>query len=762
MFSSRHPSQIVTICLLSVALPFVTACNRDPNVRKQKYLESGKHYEETGKYKEAAIQFANALKVDKGFAPAHFELAKTYLKLSNGNLAYAELMRTIELDPKNQEARITAGNLLLAGGAPVARAEEQAKAVLALNPNSADAYALLAAVAQSQGDKDGATKNIEKALSLDPNRSGFHSALAMLRASSSDEPAAEQELTKAATLDPKNATPHLLLGELYGRKGNIQGAQQQFQAAVAAAPANAQARGALAALYVRSGDNSKAEQVLMDGVNANPDQQVASATLLEFYARTGQVDHAKSTFAALTSKYPKSLPIKVVYARILLDRKDYSSADSVVHDLVKMDAGNTEVQTLNAMLLVGTGKIDDAVTLLKKSVKDNPNNVPAQVLLGRVALLKGDAGTAQTAFSQAVKLAPANADAENGIAEIAMRNNDPSLLSATANRMIETHPEVAQGYLWRGMSEAATKLYEKASADYQTALQKAPNNPAVYVAQGQLYLSQNRPGEAQAVLEKALDKDPNSTRAMTLLVISYMQAKQPAKAIARLQAQVAKQPQNGFFYAQLADLQLKNNDLQGAVGNSQKALQLAPGIPDVAAVYTRAQVASGNIDGAITVWQNWLNTHPTDALGPRMLGTLEEAKGDKAKAQDFYKKALQLNPNDPIAANNLAFIMADTGQNADVALSLAQTARRVMPDSAQTADTLAWVYYAKGDYSAARDLLESSIRNSPDEVSLQYHLGMTYIKLKDKPNAQAHLKKAQTLGPNTKFGQDAGAQLQKL
>src|SRR5207248_1162766 len=102
MFSSRYASRIVIVSLLTVALPFATACNRDPNVRKQKYMESGKRYEDSGKYKEAAIQFANALKVDKNFAAAHFELAKTYLKLNNGNLAYAELMRTIELDSKNQ------------------------------------------------------------------------------------------------------------------------------------------------------------------------------------------------------------------------------------------------------------------------------------------------------------------------------------------------------------------------------------------------------------------------------------------------------------------------------------------------------------------------------------------------------------------------------------------------------------------------------------------------------------------------------------
>ena len=57
------------MCLL-----LVSGCNRDPNVRKQKYLESGKRYEKDEKYKEATIQFANALKVDRIFEDSDYYL----------------------------------------------------------------------------------------------------------------------------------------------------------------------------------------------------------------------------------------------------------------------------------------------------------------------------------------------------------------------------------------------------------------------------------------------------------------------------------------------------------------------------------------------------------------------------------------------------------------------------------------------------------------------------------------------------------------
>jgi tetratricopeptide (TPR) repeat protein len=145
-----------------------------------------------------------------------------------------------------------------------------------------------------------------------------------------------------------------------------------------------------------------------------------------------------------------------------------------------------------------------------------------------------------------------------------------------------------------------------------------------------------------------------------------------------------------------------------------------------------------------------------------LLGTLEEAKDDQAKAADFYKKALQTDPNNAAASNNLAYLMVETGQNLDVALSLAQTARRALPDSPQTADTLAWVYYYKGNYGSARDLLEDALKTSPDDASMQFHLGMTYGKMNDKADAQQHLKKAVALAPNGKAGKDAAAALAKL
>ena len=81
-------------------------CSRDPNVRKQEYFESGNHYYQQGKYREAVIEFLNAIKLDPNFAKAHCQLAETYIRLQAWSDAYRELHGTIEVDPTDVKAQL--------------------------------------------------------------------------------------------------------------------------------------------------------------------------------------------------------------------------------------------------------------------------------------------------------------------------------------------------------------------------------------------------------------------------------------------------------------------------------------------------------------------------------------------------------------------------------------------------------------------------------------------------------------------------------
>ena len=95
------------------AVVVIAGCSRDPNVRKQKYLESGERYFEKQDYRAASIQFRNAVQIDPKYADAHYQLALSDLQLQDWRSAYGELTRTLDLAPENFKAQISMGNLLL-------------------------------------------------------------------------------------------------------------------------------------------------------------------------------------------------------------------------------------------------------------------------------------------------------------------------------------------------------------------------------------------------------------------------------------------------------------------------------------------------------------------------------------------------------------------------------------------------------------------------------------------------------------------------
>ena len=112
----RRFKALYLILLLSLIASLLSSCSRDPNVRKQKYFQSGQSYFVKGMYREAAIEYSNAIQIDSSYAEAHHQLAETYLKLQDGQHAAQELVRTVELQPQNQSARMELANLLIVGG----------------------------------------------------------------------------------------------------------------------------------------------------------------------------------------------------------------------------------------------------------------------------------------------------------------------------------------------------------------------------------------------------------------------------------------------------------------------------------------------------------------------------------------------------------------------------------------------------------------------------------------------------------------------
>ena len=115
-----------------------------------------------------------------------------------------------------------------------------------------------------------------------------------------------------------------------------------------------------------------------------------------------------------------------------------------------------------------------------------------------------------------------------------------------------------------------------------------------------------------------------------------------------------------------------------------------------------------------------------------------------------------------MAANNLAWVYAEQGENLDMALSLATQAKQVAPEMQSVNDTLAWIQYKKGNYRVSVSLAEDAVKSSPDNPGFRYHLGMALSGAGEKDRAKAELQKALQLNLKGQDAEDAHKTLASL
>ena len=102
-----------------------------------------------------------------------------------------------------------------------------------------------------------------------------------------------------------------------------------------------------------------------------------------------------------------------------------------------------------------------------------------------------------------------------------------------------------------------------------------------------------------------------------------------------------------------------------------------------------------------------------------------------------------------------------------MALQLAQTARRNLPESSNVADTLGWAFYQKGVYESAIGMFQEAIKlatknKEAENPTYHYHLGLAYARTEQPALARQHLERVLKIDPKYRSADDVKKQLAQL
>jgi tetratricopeptide (TPR) repeat protein len=727
----------------------LVGCSHDPNVRKQKYLESGMRFFEKGKYNEAAIQFSNAIQVDPNFGAAHYQLGLTYLKLQQISRAYQELSTAVDKQPDNVQAQIDLANLLI-GGRMFSQAKEHLDVVAATQPDNPQYHMALANYHAGIKEMPIAIQEMQKAIALNPNGAELYLNLAVLQMSARQFDAAEANFKKATAVDPKMIGAQLALGSFYQTRGRLAEAEDQFRHAVQVDTNNIDARSALARLLVFEGKNSEAEDFLKQTKRDLPDNPAAYTMLGDYYFELAKdPDRALTEYESLYRDHPKDAKVRKNYVQLLILKNRLDQAAKLDDEILKVNPQDIDGLILDAQIKLKKGRPTEAVTALQVVLARDPDNAAAHFQLGVAFDQLGDQSRAANEWREAVRVHPDLLDAHLALARISVAKGDWNSLSQTAATIVSLQPGAPDGYVYQGIAQLNLKRPEQAEASIEKVIEVAPKNPVGYVQLGNLRALQNRFADAEKAYRQALDLSPEAADALAGLMRLYLAQKNPDRAVQVAREQIVKSPNNSGFYDLLGTALFDGKkDYTGAETAFQKAISLDANNTDAILKLGEVYVAQGSNDKAIAFYEQATKDHPRDLGTLILLGELYEAKKDWTNARATYQKVLDIQADNPIASNNLAYVMLQQGGNVDVALAMAQTARRAMPDNANAADTLGWAYYKKGVYGSAIDLFKEAVQKSPNDPSFHYHLGLAYQQAGKPALAREHLETVLKMNPN--------------
>lgn len=125
----------------------------------------------------------------------------------------------------------------------------------------------------------------------------------------------------------------------------------------------------------------------------------------------------------------------------------------------------------------------------------------------------------------------------------------------------------------------------------------------------------------------------------------------------------------------------------------------------------------------------------------------ERRKNWKAAEADL-KKALELNPDQPLVLNYLGYSWVDQGVNLDEAFRMLRRAVDLRQRDGYVVDSLGWAYYRLGRYEDAVRELEKAIDLKPSDPVINDHLGDAYWRVGRKLEAQFQWNHARDLNPD--------------
>ncbi len=647
--------RILVACLLFVA----TACGESPQVKKARHFQTGDKLFEQKQYKEAAVEFANVLKLDANDKDAFGRLAQVYSAMGDPTAQLTSMLNAKGIDPGDLDLRLRIARLQLTLER-TADSREELEFVLGKDPRNLEALVLLSDSARTQEEVNDAITRLTAAgpPAGNPKQSV---ALGQSYLKKGDFAKAESSFYDALTGESNLMEAHMGLGDLAAIRKDFRQAEQEYKAAADLVPEVSLVHVRLADFYIYMGRPAQARQVLEDALQRSPDFLPAMYRLARIDLREGNLEGCSKTVDKILRKAPADLDAKTLQAQVLLSRKEPAEAEKILQEITSARPDLPIPNFLMGLTAMGKWDLAAARTFLEKALDQDPQMIDAALRLAEVNvrmgfndaatellnklldrdrgnldaifLLSESARTGEEAKSAIKRLEPlqfqygSDSRFNLALASLYFKDNSINKAEEVLKRMLMGEPESAQAHLL--MAQLLLRKNDTAGAEkeFLNAAGKAPSPSGAQIMLAEFYYGQKRTDEARKILSDLLANSPDFFPASFALARISFEERNFAEAQILVEAVLKKNPAHADAFILRGQTNLAENKAAEALLDFSEALKLNPLAVNALYLAGLAQIQSGDMAGAEKSFNEAIRLQP-GFLEPRIrLAEIEVTSG---------------------------------------------------------------------------------------------------------------------------------------
>jgi tetratricopeptide (TPR) repeat protein len=672
------------------------------------------------------------------------------------NEAVAAFRKSAAADPSNVTAHLRLGSIYLLAGA-ADRASEQAKKVLDLASASPDGLALLGAASSAAGNPALAIQAFERVLILQPQRVAVAVALADLYNENNKVDKAREVLRHAATAQSASGLPWLALGRLEEQEGRIIAAEADYRNAVSAED-SVTTNLRLARFLVRTARPEEASTVLSHADVLDRALPVARA---DFEFLTGDAVKAFDRYSDLLrsahfnpatggqswSLSPRAAasPLRIARARLAArvieadlaivsdaqSRKPGIPPDTASARLhlaaYERDLDQGTANILKAEIALADNNLPSAATYADGALAVAPDSASAHYVRGLIHYRMGDMPSARSEWLHALTQDDSYSPARLALAQVALESRNYSSAEKYVLPVVRDEPEDVRALNLFARTLYGQRHYTSAEVIAHRAV-VLDDTAESHLVLAEVAVAQNRIAAALGDYERAITLNPRSQKAMNGLLRLYARGRVTKSMLARLEKIAGIAPASASLMEITGRMYSQNGYPQDAERCFRRALAIDPHRATAASLLAKSAVEHGDETTALVLGAK--KGGPEAAL-MRALRAEREHNTDLAISE--YESAVRQGENSGVAANNLAWILAQRNDSLDHALAMAERARTLAPGNSAVLDTLGFVYLRKRNFTSAISILEQARElasrkgTKADEAAIRDHLGQAYL-----------------------------------